>query len=151
MQRHRGWLAYLAAVLLWACLSAAAVTPAWSDQGLPSVDARIAAKAKEWFYRFQTGTVDRGQLNALVNAELTSDQVKVEGAKLRALGKLTSFTFVGSEPVMGAATGYYFALSFDSGKKVIEAIAFDANEKIAGIDFQILVPTTKRGNGSPGS
>jgi hypothetical protein len=102
------------------------------------VDPLIVTKAKEWFYRFQSGKLDRSQLNAEVNAELTPRSLAVERSRLAPLGKPNSFAFLGSEIVNGA-TGYDFALTF-ARAKVVESIAFDSSGKIAGIDFQVYVP-----------
>lgn len=41
----------------------------------PAVDAKIVAAAKEWFHRFETGDIDRSQLNAEVNQQVTAEGV----------------------------------------------------------------------------
>jgi hypothetical protein len=59
-----------------------------------SVDPRIVATAKEWFHRFQTGNIDRSQLDVSVNVELTNAMIAEEGAKLRQVGAPSSFRFI---------------------------------------------------------
>lgn len=114
--------------------------PAATPSAAPHVDPKIAAKAKEWFFRFRSGEIDRSQFNDVVKSELTDAMISQESARLKKLGKLVSFRFVSSGPVGAVAIGYYFALTFTSGDKVVEAIAFDGDGKIAGIDFRIFVP-----------
>jgi hypothetical protein len=101
------------------------------------VDPHIEATAKEWFFRFQRGDIDRGQLNAQVNAALTTEMIRAESAKLRPLGAPASFAFVSSEPIHGVM-GYDFLLGFGN-TRIIESIAFDSDGKIAGIDFRTFV------------
>jgi hypothetical protein len=42
----------------------------------PTVDPAITAKAKEWLHRFQTGDIDRAQLEPSMSTALTADVVK---------------------------------------------------------------------------
>lgn len=120
------------AFVSWSRVCFATSTPA------PTVDAKIVAAAKEWFHRFQIGDIDRSQLNAEVNQQVTAEGVRKEKATLKAFGKPISFRFIGSAPIKGAI-GYYFDIEFSVGR-VVEAIAYDADGKIAGIDFQTYVP-----------
>ena len=106
----------------------------------PTVDAKILAAAKEWFHRFQTGNIDRSQLNAEVNQQVTAEGVQKEEATLKAFGEPLRFRFLGSGPLRGAMA-CYFAIDFHMGT-VLEAIAYDVHGKIAGIDFQTYVPDT---------
>jgi|SRR5579884_3364604 len=108
--------------------------------GRPAVNSRISAKAKEWFYRFQSGHIDRSQLDSAVNRELTDEMVKSEAARLRGLGRPVAFVYVGSGRVQ-KAIGYYFGVLFNGSERIMEAIAFDPDGRIAGIDFQILAPS----------
>ncbi len=118
--------------------AASAAPPVTSTSVEPIVAPRIMAKAKEWFRRFQTGRIDRSQLQPEVSQQLTQVQVEREGALLRRFGAPTDVVFMRSGPVSGAM-GYDFLLIFTSGR-VAESIAFDNKGKIAGIDFQIFVP-----------
>jgi len=105
------------------------------------VDSKIVAKAKEWFHRFQTGQIDRSQLDATANAELTSTIIEQEAARLKQFGEPSSFQFIRTYTISGAI-GYDFLLQF-SAARIVEMIAFDADGKIAGIDFMTFVKTTK--------
>lgn len=98
------------------------------------------AAAKEWFHRFQTGDVDRSQLNAEVNQQVTAEGVRKEEATLKAFGEPLRFRFLSSGPIKGAM-GYYFLIGFRAGK-IVEALAYDVDGKIAGIDFQTFVVDT---------
>jgi hypothetical protein len=104
------------------------------------VDPNIVAKAKEWFHRFQTGQIDRSQLGDQVNVQLTDAMIQQEAATLRLFGDPSSFEFVRKYAVSGAI-GYDFLLQFGAGR-VVEMIAFSADGKIAGIDFQTFVKTS---------
>lgn len=101
------------------------------------VDARIEAKAKEWFYRFKTADIDRPQLDQNVNQELTAAMIVQESKTLSSFGSPTSFKFV-RKYVIGDAIGYDFLWEFARGR-IVEMIALDGNGKIAGIDFQTFV------------
>jgi hypothetical protein len=96
------------------------------------------ALAKEWFHRFQTGDIDRSQLDQRINKELTQAMIRKEEATLKAYGTPLSFVYERSDPVDGA-TGYTFLLDFKSGR-IVEAIALHPDGKIAGIDFATFVP-----------
>lgn len=102
------------------------------------VDPRIVAKAEEWFHRFQTGNIDRSQLDARVNAQLTDEMIQQEAATLSRFGSSSSFQFIRTYAISGE-TAYDFLLQFSAGR-IVEMIAFDADGKIAGIDFQTFVP-----------
>jgi hypothetical protein len=51
-----------------------------------SVDPRVEALAKRWFFRFQTGDIDRSQLDQRVDKQLTSTMIKQEEKTLQAYG-----------------------------------------------------------------
>jgi hypothetical protein len=106
-----------------------------------AVDSQILAKAKEWFYRFQRSHIDRSQLSPQVSAELTEQSLIQEAARLTALGKPSSFTFIRTYPISGAV-GYDFLLQFKTDR-VVEMIAFNPKGQIAGIDFETFVPTKR--------
>jgi hypothetical protein len=105
-----------------------------------SVDPKIVAKAKEWFRRFQMGQIDRSQLNTQVNVQLTNAMIQQEAATLSRFGGPSSFQFLRTYEISGA-TAYDFLLEFSAGR-IVEMIAFDADGKIAGIDFQTFVKTS---------
>jgi hypothetical protein len=105
-----------------------------------SIDPKIVAKAKEWFHRFQTGQIDRSQLNAQVNEQLTSAMIQQEAATLSRFGNPSSFQFLRTYEISGAVA-YDFLLQFSAGR-IVEMIAFGSDGKIAGIDFQTFVKTS---------
>ncbi|MBV8459457.1 MAG: hypothetical protein JO009_01045 [Candidatus Eremiobacteraeota bacterium] len=107
-----------------------------------SVKPAIISKAKEWFFRFQHGNIDRSQLDDTTNKELTEEMIRGEADVLKSLGNPTAFIFIQSEP-LGAATGYDFLLQFPSAR-VVESIAFDGSGKIAGIDFHLFVKNAQQ-------
>jgi len=124
---------------LLVCLTAAALV--WPAVAAPSptVDPKIAALAKEWFFRFQRGDVDRAQFTEEVNRELTDAMVRHEAAVLQPFGTPTGFVFVASAPI-GAFIGYDFVVTFRSNKRIKESIALDNAGKIAGVNFRIYAP-----------
>jgi hypothetical protein len=127
-----------AVFLLPSAARSGAISLASVSTPVPPVAPVIMAAAKEWFHRFQTGDIDRSQLDDEVNGELTSTMIHQEATTLTAYGRPASFVFLRSDPV-GEAVGYKFLLTFKSAK-IVEAIAFDGDGKIAGIDFQIWLP-----------
>ncbi|HET9392664.1 MAG TPA: hypothetical protein VFO29_03935 [Candidatus Rubrimentiphilum sp.] len=102
---------------------------------LPSADPKILMKAQEWFYRFQTGKIDRSQLDVRTNNGLTQQMVAGEEKTLQALGRPSKWLYFGSQPVQ-YAVGYEFGIQFKHAR-VLEHIAFDADGKIAGLQFQV--------------
>lgn len=107
---------------------------------LPPVDPKVTAKAKEWFYRFQTADVDRSQLNDAINSQLTDDMIRQEAVNLKKFGAPTSMTYVRTYGIKGVV-GYDFLWEFKAAR-IVEMIALDPDGKIAGIDFQAFVPAS---------
>lgn len=118
-----------------------AAQPSDGPASLPIADSHITAKAREWFRRFQTGEIDRSQLDAQVNAQLTDDMIRQETKTLTPLGDPTSFVFVRTYPVSGALE-YDFLLQFKAAR-IIELISFDTGGKIAGLGFELFGPAEK--------
>jgi hypothetical protein len=110
-------------------------SPAGGPVPLPVADSAITAKAKEWFHRLQTGEIDRSQLDAQVNLQLTDALIRQETAALTALGDPTSFVYVRTYPLAGALE-YDFMLQFKAAR-VVELISFNSGGKIAGLGFQL--------------
>jgi len=124
-----------AVTAIFASIAFVGLSPTFASAASPpTVDAKIMAAAKEWFHRYQTGDIDRSQFNAEVNRQVTADGVRTEQATLKPFGEPLSFRYLGSGPI-GGAMGYYFLLQFHAGR-IIEAIAYDPNGKIAGLDFE---------------
>jgi hypothetical protein len=111
--------------------------------GLKEAPPRILALAKEWFRRYQSGHIDRTQLDVRVNRELTDEMVRKFSEKLKPFGKPLKFVYLDSNKFQ-YAIGYNFVIEFKNGR-VIERIAFDPDGKIAGIDFQTFVPAGSSG------
>ena len=126
--------AVAAALIIPSRIAAAPAAAPAGTVSLPIADSHITAKAKEWFHRFQTGEIDRSQLDAQVNAQLTDDMIHHEAEMLTPLGDPLSFMFVRTYPIDGALE-YDFMLQFKA-TKVIELITFDADGKIAGLGFE---------------
>lgn len=116
-------------------MSSAAFAVEVPQQATPS----ITAKAREWFFRFRTGTIDRSQLSSAVNAQLSKDMIQHEQGVLQAFGPPKSFVPIPSSKVQGLIS-YNFIIVFEKAR-VVESIAFERSGKIAGIDFQPFVPT----------
>ena len=134
MNRFKALRMVIIAVLAMASACSVADSEVPGPHSVPSV---ITECAKEWFYRFQNGAIDRSQLDARVNNELTDEMISSESAALRAFGHTTGFLYLGDQRVQ-YAVGYNFEIIFPKGR-IIEEIAFDADGKIAGIDFQTFV------------
>ena len=94
-------------------------------------DPAVTARAKEWLHRAQTGTIDRKQLDAAMNAALTDDLVKQTATRLGALGSPASFkyvrTFVSDD---GVSTAIYRAAF--SGGTLLWTFSLDKDGLIGG-------------------
>jgi hypothetical protein len=105
------------------------------------VSPNVLALAKEWFHRFQTGNIDRAQLDAASNLGLTAEDIRHQEAVLSALGKPVAFKFMGSGIIQGDKA-YRFLITFAGPDRIVESIALDSWGKIAGIDFATYAPGT---------
>jgi hypothetical protein len=105
------------------------------------VDAKTLALARESFRRFQTGDIDRSQLDAASNLELTANAIRQQEAALSALGEPVAFKYLGSDVIQGDRA-YHFLITFNGPDRIVESIAMDDSGKIAGIDFATYAPTT---------
>lgn len=116
----------------------ASPTPAPSPVASPAnadTGTEVAARAKEWLHRLQTGDIDRTQLDAAMNSALTPDVVKQAAAKFGPLGDPQSFAFVGSQPVGGdGAVAYVYRVVFTS-VTLDEVFVVNKDGKIGGIHF----------------
>lgn len=109
--------------------SAAASPASGQDAG-----AAVAARAKEWLHRLQTGDIDRSQLTDAMNAALTPDVIKSLSSKFGPLGDPQSFTFAGQQLVQGDMTAYVYRVVFKS-TMLTEVFVLDKDGKVAGIQF----------------
>jgi hypothetical protein len=110
-----------------------------ATKGTALANSESVLLAKQWFYAFAHGKVDRARLDANMNRQLTDEMIRAEGTKLRAFGKPLSWRYLGSQPV-SYATGLNFLITF-ADARIVEAIAVDADGKIGGIDFRTYVET----------
>lgn len=109
-----------------------APVPTESATSVPAdTEASIAARAKDWFHRLQTGIIDRSQLTPQVDSLLTPDLIKQLVTQLGPLGDPVSFTFVGKQSIQGM-TAYVYRVTFKSGT-FNEIFVLDKNDKVAGI------------------
>jgi hypothetical protein len=110
-----------------------ASTPAASPAPAPTVAPEITARAKEWLHRFQTGNVDRTQLDAEMNTALTPDLVKQVSQQLAPLGDPVTFVISGEQTTQGV-TAYIYKVSFKSSS-IYEVFGLDKDGKLAAIRF----------------
>ena len=131
----------VAVALVAAMISPAAAIGSTAQQPAPMAltepSETIVSQAKEWFHRFQAGDIDRSQLDARMNSELTQRMITDESGKLKPLGDPASFTFLRTHPVVDSM-GYDFMLDFGN-ERILETLAYDAEGKIAGIAFMMFV------------
>jgi hypothetical protein len=130
----------LSALLSGSAVSAATGTPSPSPSATASPApaqgsyADPATRAREWLHRMQTGDIDRSQLTATMNADLTPDAIKQISAKFGPLGDPQSFTLLGQESVPDNETAYVYRVVFKT-TTVNEVFVLDKDGKIAGIQF----------------
>lgn len=91
----------------------------------------IAVRAQEMLHEFQTGKVDRTQLDTQMNAAMTDDVLKQVQAKFAPLGDPQQFTFSGKQAVQGDNTAYVYRVTFKSGT-FNEVFALDKAGKVSG-------------------
>lgn len=97
-------------------------------------DPAITALARQWLHFAQTGNVDRSQLTAAFNKDLTADAISGTKDALGPMGDPTSFVFRGKTTGDGV-TQYEYRVTFKTG--VLRMVmAIDKDGKIAGIGFQ---------------
>jgi hypothetical protein len=126
---------------LFVTAHAGATTPAYPASEKHAQEAPgsvLLSLAKEWFYAFEFRKLNRKQLDARVDAQLTDAIVASESARLSLLGNPTSFELLSSEPI-GNLMEYDFQITFRRAR-VAEYIALDKMGKVAGIGFQLFLP-----------
>jgi hypothetical protein len=82
----------------------------------------------------QTGDIDRSQLTAAMNADLTPDAIKQISEKFGPLGDPQSFTLLGQQSVAGDETAYVYRVVFKT-TTLNEVFVLDKDGKVAGIQF----------------
>lgn len=125
---------FIGALCLFTCGTAfAQSTP--SPAPAATSDA-VAARAKDMLHEFQTGTVDRTQLDAQMNAAMTGDVLKKVQAQFAPLGDPQQFAFTGKQTMQGGNEAYVYRVTFKSGT-FNEIFTLDKDGKVAGF---FLVP-----------
>jgi len=95
------------------------------------VDQAVTVRAIDWLHRLQTGDVDRTQLTLAFNKVLTPDRVQGIVERLRPLGKVTRYAFVG-EATSHGVRAYQFSVDF-AAAKYIYLFEVDDKDEVAGI------------------
>jgi CubicO group peptidase (beta-lactamase class C family) len=104
-----------------------AVPPTAAAPGeIPAVTARV----RDWLRRFETGDIDRSQLNDTMNKTLGQDLIDTLKAQLGPLGNPETLVYRGKVDADGS-TMYVYVATFSSGTFRI-VMALDATGKIAG-------------------
>jgi hypothetical protein len=76
----------------------------------------ITARVREWLGRFQSGDIDRSQLDPTMDAGLTPENVVAIQPQIGALGQPLRLVFTGSSPAPGNATVYVYDATFAAGR-----------------------------------
>ena len=98
-----------------------------------TTNAAVMVRAKEWFHRIATGDIDRSQLTALMNAQLTDAMIKQVAAQVSPLGEPTSFVQIQSGRQNGSDY-YVYAVTFPSGDKWNYLFVYEpATNKVSGL------------------
>jgi hypothetical protein len=127
----------LSALLTGSAVSAATGTPSPSPSASAAAqgaEADPASRAREWLHRMQTGDIDRSQLTATMNADLTPDVIKQISEKFGGLGDPLSFTPLGQQSVADDETAYVYRVVFKT-TTLNEVFVLDKDGKVAGIQF----------------
>jgi hypothetical protein len=104
-----------------------AVPPTAAAPGeIPAVTARV----RDWLRRFETGDIDRSQLNDTMNKTLGQDLIDTLKAQLGPLGNPETLVYRGKVDADGS-TMYVYVATFSSGTFRI-VMALDPTGKIAG-------------------
>jgi CubicO group peptidase (beta-lactamase class C family) len=93
---------------------------------LPAVTARV----RDWLRRFETGDIDRSQLNDTMNKALNQDLIDASKAQLGPLGTPESLVYRGKVDADGS-TVYVYVATFSQGTFRI-LMSLDATGKISG-------------------
>lgn len=127
-------------IVLIGALCAIACVPALAQSSpAPAPSATpdpIAVRAQEMLHEFQTGKVDRSQLDAKMNAAMTPDVLNQIQTKFAPLGDPQQFTFAGKQTVQDDNTAYVYRVTFKSGA-FNEIFTLDKDSKVSGF---FLVP-----------
>jgi len=99
------------------------------------LDPAVLKRAKDWFHRVQTGTIDRTQLSDDLSARLGPDNVAALAKQTGDLGDPTTFA-VAREIQTDVETTYIFRLTFASGQALSWALTIDTTGKITKLTLR---------------
>jgi len=99
-------------------------------------DPKLTLRAKEWLRRFETGDIDRTQLDPEMNHALTGPVVAKTAAQLKPLGEPTDFTYLYQQKGP-AGIGYSYQVTFKDGT-LVWFFAVDSSGKITGLRLRAL-------------
>jgi hypothetical protein len=125
----------LVAALLTGSLAAALADPS-SPPSVPT-EKSVETLALEWFAKMQTGQIDRTQLAAEYNAQLTDDAVQAMSRFLKEhdYGAPPTGAQVLKTSTVGEQTFYVVKLLFPRGDAASLLLAFNTEGKITGINL----------------
>ena len=140
--RVRSWLGYLAIVVLPAAELFSTPSSAFAQRGIvapPSTtaaaplraeDSKALARAKGLLDELRSGNIDRSQLTAKLNAEVTPAGLKEVIGEVRDLGPVAAWTLSKKAKTTGS-TAYAFRVASTSGDSRAMTISIDADGKIS--------------------
>ena len=111
--------------------------PALAKAALPKAaageDPAVTARAKRVWDALLSGTPDRSEFTAGLNAELTPEVLRGPVAELKAMGPPTVWSYAG-KTVTSGATSYLYRLVFADGSHVTLKMDVTADGKLAEFD-----------------
>jgi len=114
-----------------------ALHPALAQAVVPKAaageDPAVTARAKRVWDALLSGTLDRSEFTAGLNAELTPEALRGPVAELKAMGSPTAWSYAG-KTVTGGATSYVYRLVFADGSRVTLTMDVTADGKLAEFD-----------------
>lgn len=129
------------AIVLLGALCAFTAVPALAQSSPspapPATPDPVAVRAQTMLHEFQTGKVDRSQLDAKMSATLSPEVLKQIQAKFGPLGDPQQVTFAGKQTVQDDNTAYVYRVTFKSGT-FNEIFALDKDGKVSG--FYLVAP-----------
>jgi hypothetical protein len=108
------------------------VGPMTQPSAAPTADPAMLARAKSWFAALQAGNVDRSQLSASANSNMTVATINNAQSVIGGLG--TPVSFVQQQAgVQGSISYAIYLVTFKDGKKLDFLFAVDQQGKIASL------------------
>ncbi len=115
-------------------VAAQAARAAAAPTAAPGEDPAVTARAKDWWHRLATGTVDLAQVDPAFAQRLTPAFLANVRTALAAMGAPTGWVYVGSQSVPGATIYEYWILV--DGTPHVWSIVLTPEGKIAGSRLQ---------------